>query len=406
MRTAAALVLTTALASLALASDFDPYRPAEDLADHPWIARSGVGRLFDANFEGGSLESYFTELGEAFPGVSLVVDPDAARVLVPDVRLRNVPLQSIATLPERIVSGVDVTFGGGGPVVYTDGTEERTGLVLAVQVDTAQVDSWVPESIAAIDIPTFDVDFDGGTLAEYVELLRRLNPDISIVTAGPLEHVDLPAIRVRDSIFFDVLQLAKLLAEPSGSISMEAVSADILVIRAADHEHQEHEEVVTRFWSLESVIVVHGLPLEDVLSAVETMLELFDGGDTRVRYHDQTSVLLARGPEREIEAIQEVVERLERTAIDRHNQYENLRKLERERDRGRSEVSLQAAVLEKAERDLDRVVKLFEQEFAPESEVESARLQIAERRHELDRAMADLEAKESELEELRSRLER
>lgn len=406
MRTTAALVLAATLAPLALASDFDPYQPAANLEDHPWIARSSVGRLYDANFPGGSLDSFYAELGSAFPGVSLVIDPDAPRVFVPEVRLRNVPLQSIATLPKRFVSGVDVTIGGGGPIVFEDGTEERVGLVLAVQVDTSEVDSWVPEAVGSIDVPTFDVDFDGGTLADYVELLRELNPEVSIVTAGPLEHVDLPAIRVRDSIFYDVLQLAELLAEPTDSISMEAVSADILVIRAADHEHHEHDELVTRFWSLEQVLVEHGLPLEDVLAAVETMLELFDGGDTRVRYHDETSVLLARGPVEEIQAIEEIVERLERTARVRAEADDRLRRLLTSREEFRNGIETQHERIRQLETALARAAEQIEEELRPSSDLDQLEAQLFESESALTRTLTQLHAIEDRIEALQSRLDR
>lgn len=171
---------------------------------------------------------------------------------------------------------------------------------------------------APVEEPTFNLNFSGGTLAEYVELLRRQSggkvnvivmPDAA---SFPMPPMSLTSVTVSSAI--DVLEnrmnqslgrflTVKQTVDRRGGESIYAI--DVLSMRAAK---QKPVEETSSVWSL-TPLTNSGRKTEDVIAAIETALSMFPEEMSRpqIRLHKETELLIARGDPSQLAAIGEVL---------------------------------------------------------------------------------------------------
>ena len=182
---------------------------------------------------------------------------------------------------------------------------------------TAQTDAGDRNAAQPIDLK-----FRGGTAAEYVEAIRRaaeyLNvvvmPDVAQVRMQPVElkRVD-PTAAVR--------MLHGLRQErPEGAIVLtvdaipgELFRSTVYMVSAVPEAPRGRQRSATdsTVWSL-TEILNSGVTAEDVLTAVETALEMFDEDydHATLRFHEETGLLMAYAHPEQVEAANDVVSAL------------------------------------------------------------------------------------------------
>lgn len=188
-----------------------------------------------------------------------------------------------------------------------------------------------------LDEPIIDVNFKGGSGSSFINLIRDLYPEVNIVVTGPLDRVSVPEMRLQRVPVGSALEiLDNLDQQPQlqndinlGEISVAIVrppreatinGAQNVYMILVEEGHDDTVELVasTWIWSLEDLAEL-GLGQEDLLSAIEAALDLEPDISTpaEIRYHEGTSLLMARGPQAQMIAIDEVMSKARETAQQR-----------------------------------------------------------------------------------------
>ncbi len=178
----------------------------------------------------------------------------------------------------------------------------------------------------ALGEDVFDVEFGGGTMAEYVQAVRTaagaanvvFTPVSAQVPVAPmrLTNVSLKAAlellegshTLPDSSRVDVVfresNSGRSALEKLGELTIYRLEARKYIPGAPDlHSH---------VWSLAPILGADENP-EPVLTAIEAALDLADGNreTARVRFHRETRLLLVRAAEPQIEVIDSLLGELE-----------------------------------------------------------------------------------------------
>lgn len=163
--------------------------------------------------------------------------------------------------------------------------------------------------------PLFDVSFPGGNVKEYLEAVRRAHPGARVVIMPGVERFPMPPVDLQSV----TLDAAIRVAADRQDYSIGKLNAQAFPVEGAN-ELLYRVWLETRgydprsgVWSLSALLDTgkpHGLKPEDVLSAVQTALSLFDTPAT-VKYHQETQLLLARGSQDQIDQIGKVLAELE-----------------------------------------------------------------------------------------------
>lgn len=187
--------------------------------------------------------------------------------------------------------------------------------------------------------PLIDLNFNGGTVAAYIEALRKAAGAVNIVVAPEGEGIDVPAVRLTRVSIEGALKVlddrrghtarggSGLYQLGTGRIGPDdSGGTPIFVVRA---ESLGRDPIVaplaqsSAVWAVSDVLE-SGVKPEDILTAVETALAMIgapaagaDGGKARggpdaaepaqLRFHAATGLLLGRGTGEHISAINEVV---------------------------------------------------------------------------------------------------
>lgn len=187
--------------------------------------------------------------------------------------------------------------------------------VAVVGVVMAQPTGGMPERPRGVaqqspeDPPTVTVDFKGGSLAEYVAAVRAAQPAVNVVYTTEAERFPVPAILLRDAAEFEVMGVLNLLRmEGSSRLNVEnkgrvfAISVINAGARAGGSQ--------TSVWSVQELLA-NGIKPEDLLSAVDVAVEV-GGGNSAVKFHRETALLIARGDGGDLVAIDALIQQLHR----------------------------------------------------------------------------------------------
>lgn len=193
----------------------------------------------------------------------------------------------------------------------------------AAQQPPAPVNSEVssPAPIPAKPARTFDVHFNGGTLAEYVQAVRQASGNTAnvVVTPAaaeiPMTEVALTGVSARSAIMSlnSVVDLDQNRTVVVRAIVDAPDEGEVFTVGAypqRPHEQQASQED-SKVWSLAS-IVQSGQRVEDVVSAVETALSLYPEAKPKIelRLHKDTNLLIARGRVDQLQTVEQVIEAL------------------------------------------------------------------------------------------------
>jgi hypothetical protein len=179
------------------------------------------------------------------------------------------------------------------------------------------------------------VAFGGGTLAEYVATLRGEVGTVNIVLSNDeVGSIRLPAINLESVTLDSAVGLLESEVWPGDKhlwVHVEKLGASTgpkanPVYRISTHRQGGASVPEVRVWSVAG-LMTQGVAAEEVLTAVESSVELLAGEvpAAEVRFHDATGLVIARGHDEQLAAIDRVVDGLRRTVHERY---------EAKRDRG------------------------------------------------------------------------
>ncbi|MHC5024795.1 MAG: hypothetical protein ACYTGG_12975 [Planctomycetota bacterium] len=168
-----------------------------------------------------------------------------------------------------------------------------------------------------------NLDFPGGTAAEYVEAIRKTGAPVNVVTLNDLSAVRVPPMTLKrveiaaavmllqgmadrmeaPSVYLDVEQPA---AASPGSTAVFTIQAQPRTNRAAPRGRAQTMVVSVRD------ILEAAINVEDLLTAIETALEQlrheYEPAD--IKFHEATSLLICRGQPGQTDAIEQVIQQI------------------------------------------------------------------------------------------------
>lgn len=313
------LVLVVALAAAPHAASGQGLSPqqAPD-AGARWARASGVSAdLYDIEFAGGTIRSYYEGLRSIVPTLNLIDVQNLAEERMPPVVLTAVTLPTIIQVPQTLVPSIHVEIRG-----------QAQSLVRGRQTDLIAVLHRIQRAETRPAFTPFDVHFPGGSLSEYADALRKANPDVSIVIAPTAANLAVPplelknvtttaAVKILESFYVparegDFRVVVDAVRTGSGDDVVMAIGAsggDASLARRGDTTPRQ------RVWSIGEALD-RDAKVEDILAAVELSQSLLPAQAT-IKYHAPSRLLIAVGTDEQLMAIHEVVDTIIRDAHNR-----------------------------------------------------------------------------------------
>ena len=341
---------------------------------------------------GGTLDVFLDGLDDATQDSFLY--PEGAR------HIRLQPFSITKTLAKEtmtIVSGLVPGFmftQEGGDIVYffEDGTQTE------LKRPWTYVISLTPEAIAEAKAERgrFDLSFAGGTVSEYVSAIQEAADRKRIVLSPDASSMPVSEVRLTN---ITLGEAARLLEELAG-VSVEYIQSVVLIRPGKNTQSvTEGGPVDSRAWSIET-IVGPKLTVRDLLGAIDAAVD-FGGGQSCVRFHRETGLLMARGPIGELELIENVLDRAAVSASARSHgiDYDELiERTEFELQNMRIEAEVKQEELQYAHQVVREMESGQEKGFASATQVQEARV-------ELKKAEASLRKAELRVQELEKKLQ-
>jgi len=171
-----------------------------------------------------------------------------------------------------------------------------------------------------------DLDFAGGTAASYLDAVRQAaGGKINIVAMPHVEEIIVPAMKLRKVSVFAAIslldgeslqaadRLVRLGVQPVGLTGGDVTP--LFKVTAVVNEMREYSGLVrSNIWSVADMIS-GGMTPDNITTAVSAALELIgpESARAKVRFHKETSLLLARAEVEQIEIIGNVIDELRRS---------------------------------------------------------------------------------------------
>jgi hypothetical protein len=193
------------------------------------------------------------------------------------------------------------------------------------------------ESEGSINAP-ISVDFAGGSLAEFVQHIKEKTNANKILLRGPAGRFDI------EPVAFDNVSMTGILTAFSGAeqvldtgerlrLNVDSRFGVLLVeVQVDARQAQERlDPVRTASWSLASMRGPGKLSTEEMLTAIEAAVEVSGAADSaKIRFHDETSLLIVSARTDALETIDGVLEQLRKSSEESAREYQ---RLQQRRDR-------------------------------------------------------------------------
>ena len=247
------------------------------------------------------------------------------------------------------------------------------------------------------------VDFQGGTLSEYVQSLRNAyaehNPNILIATDA--DDVRVPRVSLRGAPLFGAVHALSEIAQPgpNARLSVETVgqgpdSQLVYAIRVERFKSPIQASTARRIevFTIREIVdppAGEGMHIDEVIGVIKTAVALDDTTEApEVRYHPASALVIVRGTHEQIGVVNEVLDRLSND-LNRHRAIEGATERERieaEADlrQAEAEVRMSEAELDTALANLHNVHDMVEKSVASREQLieAEANVRIAKLRQE------------------------
>ena len=271
----------------------------------------------------------------------------------------------------------------------------QSGELLPPERTGADRFSQIVEAYGSVLDARMELEFPGGNLAEYLELLQDVLGIRNIVSNRDLSHIEMGEVSLSSVTYEDAVMLARLAELPRDS-ELRIEHENGRFFRVWLYALQPEMQARTGLWSVEADGAVD--VAERVLAAVEAAATFMEDPELELSFHEDTGTLLARGNGQALATIDQAVEvvlgRLEETVV--REEYEEL--LE--------ELEVVAGQRVEIERDAERQVEESTRDLRIENERLIVRLEEMER--VLEDSLREMQVALARVEELReqnSRLE-
>jgi hypothetical protein len=169
----------------------------------------------------------------------------------------------------------------------------------------------------------FDLDFPGGTMKEFVHTLRDV-ADANILLRPEANDVQVPELMLRGADVHNLMvTMSGRLQAPEGArgeLDIDWTTTDgaerllyVVEIESAS-DAAERRAPRVHHWALGAITEETPVTAEDVLGAIEVAQEFFES-EVIVRYHEPTRTLIAKGLESDLEVIDQLIDRIEGSAV-------------------------------------------------------------------------------------------
>ena len=247
-------------------------------------------------------------------------------------------------------------------------------------------------------VQAIDLKFPGGSVAEYIEAIRRAAEYLNVVVMPEVAQVRMQPVELKRVDPTAAVRLLHGLRQerPEGAIvlTVDAIPGELFrstvytVSAVPEVRGRKRTATDSEFWSLQEILEAETPPgnPEDVLTAVETALDMFEevGKPAEVRFHRETGLLMLHAHPDQIEAVDDVITAL--TAALRSGKpaerAQEVASLASQLDKARTEVQALRNELVESETRL----KLYMME------IESLRQERKEMGQEMRRAIAERDA--------------
>jgi len=267
----------------------------------------------------------------------------------------------------------------------------------------------------------FDLDFPGGTLAQYVQTVQRAQPCANIVLTLPdprlAEDVRIPPVTLRRVTAYVAAQAAARTTSDTDRVWLHAtpIKDETDVIRAIQigvmYDPSKDREM--QLQALEPAVFSLAEPLAlgrsaaTLLGAIETALSVVkDEPEAVVKLHEPTGVLVALGSKRQLSIVGAVVEQLQessqRLASRRQGLVNQIEKLEHDLREATANLDFYTKALRIAKEKLETL----ERSQADAEQLRDAQLELAEAERTYAYAEVEKQRHQQQLERLRRELER
>ncbi len=267
-----------------------------------------LGENFDLSFKGGTVKEYYNALQETAAGIRLVVHPDVDLFMMPAVDLPDMTEWAAVRVAAELIDGIEADY-----IPSEVGDTPWDGATFVVSVQAGYVELELERA------KRFDLDFEGGSLDSFVRALREVG-DANVVLQPEAAGLPVPPMVLRGADVHNVLLTFESsfnsprrgTEEPQLDLEWIKTSKDenslyMIGLESARAESARKGPERVRYWSLGSVIERSTITAADILGTIEVAQEFFDD-EVAVGYHEPTRVLIVKGNERDLVAINELLD--------------------------------------------------------------------------------------------------
>jgi hypothetical protein len=213
-----------------------------------------------------------------------------------------------------------------------------------------------PADAAADDDPErlISLDFPGGSVADYIGAVRRALPDVNVVLHPRVEEFQVTPVQLRnvhERAAVTMLQNAAVHPRGEGRLAVRVIegpavawrrvpgriervpAGNTVYILETDLKLSETTPTGSPRHSLVLAVadvVGEHITAADMLAAIETALELRDDDEppVQIRFHEATSMLIARGTRSQVQQVEIVIDQLRIVAAQRRDAADLVPRLE------------------------------------------------------------------------------
>lgn len=259
------------------------------------------------------------------------------------------------------------------------------------------------------NVAQFDLTFPGGTVSEYFEAIRALPGVVANISLSPdARGIPMPPIRLSQVSVSVAVRAVETITDETGApiFSTRTIEADdsstLYAITARPARAAKLEEEILHSFRVASLLDQRqggGMSADTLLGAIETLLSMDTSGrePARVMLHKETSTLIMQGRTSQLQAVETLLDGLERDAQQRQELTRpNLAliadlKAEQQAIREKREIMRERVTL--SEKQFVEAERLIAQGLVPQSELETAR----ERMRELEEQRIEMDLRESHI---------
>ncbi|MFG0274779.1 MAG: TolC family protein [Phycisphaerales bacterium] len=260
----------------------------------------------------------------------------------------------------------------------------------------------------------FSLDFGGGSLGQLVSAIRSASTTATVVVSADAEAFRVPPLTLRQvdlkSVGWLVERVASAPTNEARALSVSAIpisgtEESALSFSLVDRRGSNVPQ--TRTWSVREHLN-GGLPADDLLSAVQAMVET-EPGDSTLRFHEPTALLIIRGSEAQLDLVTDGLDQLRAEVRQDQNRtdsvYDDMAVIEDRLVEARGELRIAEKQVEVARASLKQMQDAFEEGIAPEVGVTEAELEVVRADAEFEVVARRVQRYTEALNRLRERLD-